>query len=199
MRSRVRKRYGVILLAAGLSTRFARGDKLLHAWQGRPLLSWAADLVCAAPCVARIAVIGPHDAAKRELLEAAGISCAINPQPADGMGTSLAVGARALPADLNGVFVTLGDMPALPVGIFDLLATTLEDGSDCTIVAPSYLGQRGHPVLFSTVHLPALCALRGDGGASVILKAAGATTRLVPVADGGVLRDFDTVEAFASH
>lgn len=189
-------RYGVILLAAGLSTRFAQGDKLLYPWQGRPLLCFAADAVRAAPCAARIAVIGPGDRAKRELLEAVGIPCTANPQPVDGMGSSIAIGARALPADLDGMFVVLGDMPALPVDIFEVLAATLEAGV-CTIAAPSHRGQRGHPVLFGRPHLPALRLLDGDQGARAILQDAAATTRLLSVADSGVLRDFDTVEAFA--
>lgn len=189
-------RYGAILLAAGLSSRFARGDKLLHPWHGRPLLSWAADTVCAAALVVRVAVVGPADDAKRSVVEGAGLACVINPQPADGMGSSIAIGARALPDDLDGVLVALGDMPAVTREDFGRLIAAFERDGFCTLVAPTYQGQRGHPVFFSTIHLAALRALSGDHGARAVLQSAAATTRLVPVTNAGVLRDFDTVEAF---
>ncbi len=188
--------YGAIVLAAGLSTRFVRGDKLLSRWRGRPLLSWTIEALRAVPLTHRIAVIGPHDDAKRQLLEAASFTCVVNPQPADGMGSSLAIGALALPDDLAGVFVVLGDMPALSGEVFSLLREALESDPMLTIVAPSYQGQRGHPVLFSALHLPSLRALSGDQGARAVLQAAVATTRLIAVRQDGVLRDFDTEEAF---
>lgn len=193
------ERHGIILLAAGLSSRFAAGDKLLHPWRGRPLLAWAAARVRGAPVAARVAVIGPQEDAKRALLEAAGIPVVINPRPADGMGSSLALGARALPADLDGVFVVLGDMPALPAAIFGELAQALARHAACSVAAPAFQGQRGHPVLFGARHLPQLRELRGDEGARGILKAAAAGICIVPVTDGGVLQDFDTVEAFNSE
>ena len=196
-------RFGIILLAAGLSSRFTRGDKLLHPWRGRPLLSWAVETLCALPLAVRIAVriavIGPAEDAKRRLLEAAGFACVINSQPVDGMGSSIAIGARALPDSLDGVFVVLGDMPAVHSEDVGRLIAAFENDPACTVVAPTYQDQRGHPVLFRALHLPALRVLSGDQGARTVLQAAAATTRLVPVAHGGVLRDFDTVEAFEAH
>ncbi len=196
MTSRETGGYGAILLAAGLSSRFARGDKLLHPWRGRALLSWTTEVLNAVPLTYRSAVIGPHDDAKRQLLEAASFVCVVNSQPADGMGSSLAIGARALPDNLAGVFVVLGDMPSISVKIFGLLRETLEANPSITVVAPTYQNQRGHPVLFRALHLPALRALSGDEGARAVLQSAASTTRLIPVEQDSVLRDFDTEEAF---
>jgi molybdenum cofactor cytidylyltransferase len=196
MTNRVTGGYGAILLAAGLSSRFARGDKLLHPWRGRALLSWTAEILIAVPLTHRIAVIGPHDDAKRQMLEAASFVCVVNPQPVDGMGSSLASGARALPDNLTGVFVVLGDMPAICAEIFGRLREALEADPSLTVVAPTYQEQRGHPVLFRALHLPALRALSGNEGARAVLQSAVATTRLIPVERDGVLRDFDTEEAF---
>ncbi|MGD9603119.1 MAG: NTP transferase domain-containing protein [Gammaproteobacteria bacterium] len=190
-------RHGIVLLAAGLSTRFEAGDKLLHPWRGQPLLAWAAARVRAADVPVRVAVIGPREEAKRAILAAAEIPVVVNPAPADGMGTSLAVGTRALPEDVAGVFVVLGDMPALPAEIFTQLADALRAQPDRTIAAPVHGGQRGHPVLFAACHLPALRALTGDEGARAILQAHAAQVCRVPCADPGVLRDLDTVAAFA--
>lgn len=192
------KRYGAILLAAGLSTRFGGGDKLLHAWRGRPLLSWVVDTLGAVPLAVRVAVVGPADLTKRGFLEGAGVACVINPLPAEGMGSSIAIGTRALPEDLAGVFVVLGDMPAITRDDFGRLITAFESDPVCRVVAPTYQGERGHPVLFSATCLPALRALRGDQGARALLQAT-AATHLVAIEHAGVLRDFDTVEAFETH
>jgi len=189
--------YGIVLLAAGLSSRFAAGDKLLHPWHGKPLLAWAVANVGAAPVALRLAVVGPDDTAKRAIIEAAGIPCVVNPSPAQGMGSSLAIGARALPEDLAGVFVVLGDMPALPVNIFEALIAAYRRTPGCTAAAPSFEGQRGHPVLFGAAHLAGLRALHGDEGARAVLRAAGSSLLEVPVTERGVLSDFDTVESFA--
>lgn len=189
------ERYAVLLLAAGLSARFAAGDKLLHPWRGRPLLAWSAATVAAAPVAARLAVVGPHAVAKQRILLTAGIRTVENPDPAQGMGSSLAVGARALGDDFAGVFVALGDMPALPADIFAQLAALHASLTAGAIVAPVCAGQRGHPVLFDAAYLPQLRALQGDEGARAVVRTA-AVVHELPVTDPGVLRDFDTVDAF---
>jgi molybdenum cofactor cytidylyltransferase len=53
--------------------------------------------------------------------------------------------------------------------------------------------------LFSARHFPALAALEGDEGARAVLAAAGSALRLLDIDEPGVLRDFDTVEAFADQ
>lgn len=189
------ERYAILLLAAGLSSRFEAGDKLLHPWRGRPLLAWSAATVAAAPVAARVAVIGPHDDAKRTLLEAAGIRTIVNPDPAQGMGSSLAIGARALGDDVAGVFVALGDMPAIPADLFARLAALHARHGTGAIVAPTFEGQRGHPVLFDAAFLPQLRSLQGDEGARSVVRTA-AQVHELPLADAGILRDFDTVDAF---
>jgi len=71
-----------------------------------------------------------------------------------------------------------------------LIAEALAAGPD--IAAPSFQGQRGHPVGFARRHFAALSALQGDEGArSVVATHANAVT-LVEIDDPGVLRDIDT-------
>ena len=83
---------------------------------------------------------------------AVSVSCVINSQPVDGMGSSIAIGARALPDGLDGVFVVLGDMPAVHSEDFGRLIAAFENDPSCTVAAPMYQDQRGHPVLFRSLH-----------------------------------------------
>jgi molybdenum cofactor cytidylyltransferase len=190
----VPERYGVILLAAGLSSRFARGDKLLHLVDGMPLLARAAAPFAAFPLEARIAVTGPDATGRRAILAAYDFDCVENPQPSDGMGRSLALGAQALPPGLDGVFVALGDMPDVPPTLLAQLQAALRDDPGARLAAPVHRGQRGHPVLFGRDCLPALAALQGDQGARSLLQAAGPALRCVVADEPGTLRDIDTVE-----
>jgi len=106
-----------------------------------------------------------------------------------GMGASLACGVCAAP-DAEGWIIALADMPFVPGEIIRTLAGRLKAGD--AIVAPAYLGQRGHPVAFGHAFYPALSALSADQGARHILKNNTDRLTLIPSTHPGVLRDIDT-------
>ncbi|MEN9725854.1 MAG: hypothetical protein RL434_220 [Pseudomonadota bacterium] len=191
----------VLLLAAGLSRRFGSADKLLAPWHGRPLLAWSAQHLAAAAPEVKVAVVGPDDAAREALLVEAGFRCVTNPDPAAGMGSSIACGAtfltHILDEDAPGIFLCLGDMPRVSAALIAGLYTTLAEDPEARVVVPSHDGKRGHPVLFSRECLPALALLAGDRGARTVIQAAGSRVREVPWEDESVLLDFDTPADFA--
>jgi molybdenum cofactor cytidylyltransferase len=191
------QRYGAVLLAAGLGSRFAAGDKLLHPLDGRPVLEWALERLAQVRLAQRIVVVGPDPNGRRALAERYAVHVVINPQPQAGMGHSLALGIQALDPSLDAVFVCLGDMPGLDLSIFDALVGAFERGTDETIVIPCHGGQRGHPVLFGRAHFAALAQLRGDQGARSVVARADHVIEL-KVDAAGVLRDIDTVADLGS-
>ncbi len=184
-------RFGAVLLAAGLGSRFVAGDKLLHPYRGRPVLEWALSALTTVSFADRVIVIGPDDDEKRALAHRHAVRAIVNPAPLDGMGPSLALGIAALAPDLDGALVCLGDMPGLSSAVFEAVMQAFAAGSPATIVVPSYHGQRGHPVLFGREHFAALMTLRGDQGAREILKTANVVT--LALDDPGIIRDIDTV------
>ncbi len=107
---------------------------------------------------------------------------------AEGMGVSLAEGVRAA-ADAHGWVVALADMPYLRPETVRVIARALSEGA--VIAAPSYRGQRGHPVGFARRFLDELSSLRGDAGAREIIKGHPDWITLYDVDDPGVLRDID--------
>lgn len=201
-----------ILLAAGTGSRWdasGRESKLLAPaprgpQRGAPLAVAAArNLLAILPRV--IAVVRPgDDEVPRRLraeLAAAGcdvIECA---QAVDGMGASLACGARAAielvatePAaggsgeTCPGVLVALADMPAIEPATIAAVANAIEHGH--ATAAPLLAGRRGHPVGFAARLLPELARLRGDQGARELLLVY--PPHAVPCADEGALFDIDT-------
>jgi len=186
-----------IVLAAGAGARFG-GAKLLAPLNGAPLIAGALLTAFLAP-VRRVFVAVGSEAVRKavkataERLVAADRLVLVSvADPQEGMGASLRAAAQAIPDDTAGVFVLLGDMPAIDPATPRRLAQAFDGPHD--IVAPTHLGRRGHPVLFGATWLPALRALSGDEGARALLESAGAQLTRIPVEDPGIHLDVDRPE-----
>lgn len=189
-----------IVLAAGAGARFG-GAKLLARLEGAPLVAGALLTAFLSP-VRRVHVAVASDAVRKavkataeRLVASDRLSIITVEDAAEGMGASLRAAARTLPDDTAGVFVFLGDMPRVDPATVTQLAQALTSPHD--IVAPTYLGRRGHPVLFGASWFPALRALSGDEGARVLLENAGARLARIPVQDPGIHLDVDRPDDLA--
>ena len=191
-------RFEAIVLAAGLGARFG-GGKLLAPFRGRPLIAGALRAALESPAISVVVAIAQDDAQLEtvalNLDDYADVRVVKVAEPARGMGASLAAAARAVPTDLDGVFVFLGDMPLIGPDVAATLARALTGRSG--IVAPVHAGRRGHPVLFGGDWIPALCALDGDSGAQGLIRQAGDRFIAVETGDPGVLFDVDHPEDLA--
>ncbi len=188
--------YEAILLAAGSGRRFG-GGKMLAAFEGAPLVEGALKAALAAPVRGVTVVTGSDPEAVTEIVwiiaDRLGQGARLDVVHADdhleGMGASLRRGMASLPADTQGVFVFLGDMPRIPASVLPGLVAAVEAGAPAA--APVWEGQRGHPVLFGPGLLGDLGRVTGDAGAREILKGLGPALALVPAPDAGVLFDVD--------
>src|SRR5712691_6831226 len=181
-----------ILLAAGSAKRFG-SNKLLHTLPpgtpdaGVPVgLAAARHLIGALPD--SIAVLRPRAQKLGKLLRDAGCNTVVCKNAGEGMGTSLAAGVRAAP-NADGWLVALADMPFIRPDTIRAVAKALQEGA--SIAAPSFQGERGHPVGFARRFYEELSSLRGDGGARQFLKQHPDWVTLFEVDDPGVLRDID--------
>ena len=190
-------RLGAVVLAAGGACRFG-GGKLTAVWRGKPLIAWAVDVALDVADGPVVVVIGDRAEALRDALPATGrLKTVFATDHALGLAHSLCAGLAALPDDLAGAFVLLGDMPAIPAAIATGLAAALGDGVQAA--APVFNGRRGHPVLFDRTLFPHLMALTGDRGAGALLASLGDGLGLVDVTDPGVLFDIDTQDDLESE
>lgn len=188
--------FAAVVLAAGAGRRFG-GGKLLAPWADGALLDGALAAAFAAPAGPVIVVTGADregvEATARAFAEQAGETGRLQLVHAEdhdeGMGASLRRAAVDLPADCAGVFVFLGDMPRVPHAVLEPLAQAVRAGAPAA--APSYGGQRGHPVVIGPDLAPQLRGLQGDEGARAILKQLGDRLALVKAPDDGVLFDVD--------
>lgn len=185
-------KFGAIVLAAGLGARFG-GGKLLAPFRGRPLIAGALTTALESPAVSVVVAIGNDPVLETTILRLGdGARVVRVADPARGMGASLAAAARAVPDDIDGVFVFLGDMPLISPEIAPALIRALPGRRG--VAAPANAGQRGHPVLFGGDWIPALRELDGDVGAQALIRQAAEHFVMVETDDPGVLFDIDRPE-----
>jgi molybdenum cofactor cytidylyltransferase len=179
---------GVLVLAAGFSRRF-NGDKRLFQPEGdKALLQMTIENVLAANLPCRVC-IRPEDQEVAKLLVALNVDpiCCVDAH--EGMGATLAEGARAI-SDWDGVLVALGDMAWVDPATYRKLAEVLVSAA---IVQPAQGGRPGNPVGFSSPYYPQLSGLTGDEGGRSILRQNAQVVVSVDVPDPGIHRDLDYI------
>lgn len=187
-------RFAALVLAAGASTRFAGGHKLLADFRGEPLIAHVFELAKSAPVEARLVVTGARVGEIAALAEAAGLRSLHNPDFAAGLSTSLKAGLSALPASCEGALILLGDMPLIRPETLRAIVAVAEANPAFAAIVPTHQGEWGHPVLLKRALFADIAALSGDSGARALLKSR-RDVLTIEVGDAGILADFDTREA----
>ncbi|ABC64334.1 nucleotidyltransferase family protein [Erythrobacter litoralis] len=177
----------VALLAAGLSHRFGVTDKLAAPFRGKPLGLHAAHTLAGLPFAHRWMIVRSAEQSVDD-----GFTGVINPDAAQGMGTSVALAARmAEEVEAEALLIALADMPLVPAVHF---AELLERASPEAILASHNGTSPSPPALFGRKHLATLRKVSGDEGARMLLKSAEIVS-----CDPAWLVDIDTPEALQRH
>ena len=188
----------LILLAAGASTRMGRPKQLLPMYGNRPLLRHVVESALMEPVSPVIVVLGANAAQIAPCLDGLPVRIVVNPDWAEGMGTSLRRGIEELAKctpPVDSVIVALADQPDILTGhLTKLIETQRTTGRP--IIASECEGVRGPPVLFTAKHFPALRALRGDTGARALLREHAHEVAAVPLP---AARDLDTPADYANY
>src|SRR6266436_687820 len=188
-------RIGALLLAAGQSRRMGGLNKLLAELDGVPMVAHVARRLLASRARPIIAVLGNQADAVDTALGKLPVERVRNPEFAGGLSTSLKRGITALPSDLDGVIVCLGDMPLISGRHLDRLIAAFNPLEGRAIVVPTRHGKRGNPVLWSSRFFPEMAALAGDVGAKHLIGEHAELVAEVEMDDDAVLVDIDTPEA----
>ena len=191
-------RIGAVLLAAGQSRRMGGPNKLLAELDGVPMVARVAQRLLASRARPIVAVLGNQGDAVDDALGKLPVERVRNPEFADGLSTSLKRGIAALPSDLDGVLVCLGDMPLISGRHLDRLIAAFNPLEGRAIVVPTRRGKRGNPVLWSKKFLPEMAALAGDVGAKHLIGEHAEVVAEVEMDDDAILVDIDTPEALAA-
>ncbi|MFI6580190.1 NTP transferase domain-containing protein [Embleya sp. NPDC050493] len=180
-----------LLLAAGGGRRLGGRAKARLRHRGRPLVEFGVGELLRGGCDRVVVVLGAEADAVLAEADLGGAVVVRNDDWASGMGSSLAAGVAALPADAEAFVVTLVDMPG--VGAPAVARLIAASGTPEDLIAAAYAGKRGHPVLFGRAWWPELArTAEGDAGARVLLTEQRARLRLIECADVADPFDIDT-------
>ncbi len=189
------RRIAAIILAAGRSTRMGGPNKLLAEIGGRPLVRIAAEEALASRAHPVIVVTGHQRDQVEATLDGLKVERVHNPNFAEGLSTSVKAGLAAVPDDVDGAIVCLGDMPQVNAALIDRLAAAFDPERGALIVVPTVDGKRGNPVVWSRRFFHELATLEGDVGARHLIARYPEAVAEVPVTDNAVLVDVDTPDA----
>ncbi len=184
-----------VVLAAGQSRRMGKDNKLLAPVDGAPMV---AKVVAAARSSAAdpVVVVTGHQVDQvATALRGSGATLHHNPDFAAGLSTSLRVGLAALPGDVDGALICLGDMPRVTAAHMDKLIAAFDPEEGRAICVPTKDGKRGNPILWSARFFPDMERVAGDVGARHIVGENADLVCEVPIEDDAIFLDLDTPEA----
>lgn len=181
-----------LLLAAGGGRRLGGHPKALLTYAGRPLVEHAARALRDGGCARVHIVLGAAAEDVRARADLAGYAVTVNPDWAQGMGSSLRAGLAALSGtDALAVVVALVDQPGIGAAAVARVAGAY--ASPGSLAAAAYAGRRGHPILLGAEHWAGVAASAvGDQGARSYLKRHETEIRLVECGDIAAPADIDT-------
>ncbi len=190
-----------IVLGAGTASRWraadgeSRATKLVAELNGTPLVRHVVDAALASQARPIFVVTGHAQEAVRAALANCDVTFVHNPHYATGLASSLRVGLSALPDDVQGVLVLLGDMPLVSAATLNqLIDAFVAEQPDA--VVPLYQGQRGNPALLGRSLFQKALTMTGDAGARALIASAAHVVE-TPIHDASVLVDLDTPDALA--
>src|SRR4029077_816687 len=190
-------RIAALLLAAGQSRRMG-SNKLLEEIDGRPMVARTTQRLLSSRARPIVAVLGNQAEAVDAALGKLPVERVRNPAYAEGLSTSLKRGLAALPPDIDGVIVCLGDMPLVTGRDLDRLIAAFNPLEGRAIIVPTRRGKRGNPVLWARRFIPEMAELAGDVGAKHLIGEHAELVCEVEMDSDGVLIDIDTPDALAA-
>ncbi len=180
-----------IILAAGRSTRMGAPKQTLP-WGNRFVLAETLVQLLASEIDEAILITGHLPAQIAAIGAQFGIASRFNPDyQTSEMLSSLQVGLRALPPDTAAILVVLGDQPMIPATVYNALIATFKAGEG-DIIAPTFAGKRGNPVLFGANYFQALLDLPANAAPRHLLAQHPDAVTLLPVSTEAILFDLDT-------
>jgi len=156
-----------IVLAAGASARMGR-PKLLLPYHGVPLLRRAVETAFRGGCGDVVVVLGADPEQYLPILAGTSARPVHNPDFTQGLSSSIRAGIEAVPEGAVAAVIMLADQPLIDEGVIHRLIETYRT-SGMKIVACTYGGVHGVPVLFDRALFLELLVLEGDQGARQVM------------------------------
>jgi molybdenum cofactor cytidylyltransferase len=185
-------RIAAIVLAAGRSTRMGVENKLLLTFNDKTMVNYVVEQLAESNVSNIFVVTGNESQAVMKSITGA-VTYVHNEDYHEGLSTSVRAGIEALPDDVDGVMICLGDMPYITSQNYNDLISTFEDGK---IIAPTTTGKIGNPLIFSRKFFSDFDTLEGDRGARKLLKDYPDDIIEIDLSTDAIFQDIDTPEEY---
>jgi len=161
---------GIVILAAGASTRLGRPKQLLN-FEGKTLIKRIADTAISTG-LDTVVVLGSNATDIKKEVENLSVEIVINPNWGNGMGSSIKVGLQKslkIQPDLSGVILLLCDQPFITKDTISCLLKTKSESAK-SIVACRYGDTIGTPAFFTNEIFEELLNLEDNTGAKPLIE-----------------------------
>ena len=192
------KKVAGLILAAGKSERMGRPKPLLP-FRGSCFLTHVLSEASRSTLNDVKIVLGHQAETLLQTLPEIKPRALINPDYEHGQLSSLQCGLKHLSSSrIDGVMVFLIDHPIIHRGLVNQLIDAFSR-NDATIVIPSFVQRRGHPMIFGAELFNELLTAPFDQGAVSVVRKHSHEILHLEVDEPGVLVDIDTPEAYEKH
>jgi molybdenum cofactor cytidylyltransferase len=178
-------KFGVIILAAGASTRLGRPKQLL-AYEGTTLLQHAVQAARASDARPVVIVLGADAETMQNGLPDSEVLVVVNGEWKEGMASSIRIGLTAfseISPDAEGVILMVCDQPFVSASLLNELMAAYQKTRK-PVVACAYEETFGPPVFFHHSLFIELLQLKGDIGARGVVRQHADAVELIPFPEG---------------
>ncbi len=186
---------GIIILAAGNSSRLGRPKQLLT-FRGKLLVQHAVDEALQAKPGAVVVVTGAGAEEVSVSLADRAVTIVYNAHWLEGMASGIVAGVEKMVQlqSVTNFLITVCDQPFVSAALFrDMIKRKRDTGKG--IVACAYAGSMGTPVLFDEKYQRDLLHLKGKEGAKALVKGSAKDVATVQFSKGNI--DIDTEEDYS--
>jgi len=188
--------YGIVILAAGKSSRLGSPKQLLP-YMGGTLLRHSVQEAIDVDCGPVLVVTGANGEEVKDTVKGLSVEIAENGGWDEGMASSLRVGLHQMlksHPDTDGIIFMVCDQPFVTKSVLlCLIETQVKEGK--AVTAAGYGGKSGTPALFHKSFFDRLMELKGDKGARMLIASYPEDVCIVPFEEGAL--DIDTTEDYA--
>ncbi len=158
------------ILAAGESSRMENGNKLLLPINKIPMISHVCNTVLTAGLDPVVVVTGFESDLVTQAIPTAINDIIYNSHWQSGMASSIYEGLSALPQNVDGNMIVLGDMPMISKDTLTLLIDEFIMLNGQHIIYPIYEERQANPVIFPKKYFQEILSSTGDRGCKKVLK-----------------------------
>lgn len=177
-----------IVLAAGFSSRMGTLKQVME-FEDKPMIRHVAESLLAAG-LALIVVVGHEQERVKAALRDLPCEYVVNPQPEQGMFSSVRLGCLKVP-DGEACLLSTCDCPGIRPATIQQVKNALEE-HDSNVIIPTFQGRRGHPAGLPAALVARIRTLPPETpGLNSLWREQPEMIVPLEVSDSAILRDFD--------